>query len=752
MEVYVLLGLVSLGYMFTKKTMGAAGAHAPPRVSARTEELPMHRRYGPQQTIEDVRTREMLRAQDAERAARYPMQTGAVDPRARAYTRNPLDSGVPDAGDTVRSDLAGVDFDAADFRHNNMQPFFGSHVRDGALGDNGALMERFSGAPGPGNSAPKREVPPMFSPMDGVDAANVYGNQSFSDAMQARFDDMNMVNRVKNNELPFEQVNVGPGVGQGYTSAGTGGFGQNQDRDFAMARYKDVDEIRPGNKPKANLEGRLNAGAAPSGSRGMIGQASKNRPYTSFDIEEFGLVATRGAGADAARVRTDPLHGKRLRDPPSAFRVEAAGAAGGTGGHTLPLTPDQASKVGAPKLRQETPMLTGAGRAGIGNAGVEGAHRAFNPLGENERTLSQAMWSSQGGGGCAGSDAVLRAGPPGAVHVPGHDVREHFEGGLRLSGREHTSDAADSHMFGVMAPQAPARGPAYDPVEHRPRTTLKETQIHDARLGNYKNEQGQVGDEGRTTRRTVREGFCDTYDTYGVRNPQPWMVHEGVGAPRADPREHDFPTTTKEITAEQAHPVGGVASAGGGSVAPGAYDVTAAAHEEPRLTSRQFTEQTHYYGPGGRPDQTAYGVVDGNMRDTMHTSGGRTDFQYFGIPRHKNDKGVDYEAVYASTLNDAKQALLRGRQPGGHGAGPKRMPTEHTQGEVFARTNAPYVTDYLPAAESLPKERGTVGSVAFHNNTGLHHSDRIDDQLLSYLNTNPLVIHPTVKKHAASVM
>ena len=735
-----MLGLVSLGYMFTKKKNGgahtAAGAHA---VGPRLDELPARRRYEPQRTVQDVRTQELLRAQDAERAAKYPMQTGAVDPRARLYTDASREGG------TVRSDLAGVDFEAADFRHNNMQPFFGSTVKNVWGGDNQALIERFTGAPGVANSQPKREVPALFAPEERTQATNVYGNQNYADILQGRLDNMNLVNNVRANELPFEQVRVGPGVGQGYTAAPAGGFGQNQDRDFALARYKDVDELRPGNKPKANLEGRLNAGAARTASRGLIGQAAKNKPDTAFDVERFGDVPTRSAGPDGQTGRPDPLHGKKLRSPPTAFRLQPAGTTGARAqAQPVPVTAEQASRVGAPRLAQEAAPPTGAGRAGAGDHAREDMHRAFSPPGENERGRSQALWS-------APSDAAVRAGPPGAVHVPGRDVRAHVEQGLRLSGREHTSDAGEAHAFGMMAPQAPARGPAYDPLLHRPRTTVKETQIHDSRLGSYKNEQGQVAGEGSATRRTVREGAAGRdYDTFGVRNPQPPRVQEGVGAPDADPRDHDLRTTAKQLTVG-ADPLGGVAPSGAAAVAPGGYDVAAAGLEEPRLTNRQFTEQTQYYGLGGRPDRTGYGVADDAMRKTMHTGGGRTDFEYFGIPRSKNDKGVDYAAVYATTLNEAKQALLQNRVPGGHAPGGKRAPDAGSQGEVFARVDDPYVTDYLRAPGNLPKERGGVGSVAFQDNTGLHHDDRIDSQLLSYLRTNPLVINPASAHHAAGL-
>lgn len=731
----MLLGLVSLGFMFAKKTGDTpdTGQFAP----TSPHELSQRRRYIPASTIQDARNLELVRAQDAERAARYPMQTGAVDPRARAYAKNQLDA--------VPSQLAGVTFEAGDFRHNNMQPYFGSNVKNVSR-DNTALLEAYTGAPGPGPKN-KSEVAPFFPAGEMTSMTNIYGNQSFADTLQGRLDDMGSVNRVHNNELPFQQVKVGKGVGQGYTTTPTGGFGQNQDRDFAMPRYKDVDELRPGNKPKVNLEGRVIAGAVPSGSRGLMGQSAKNRPNTAFDIEGFGDVGSRAAAADGPTGRSDPIHGRQLKSPPTAFRLEGAGSA--ARGAALHLEPGQVSKVGAPKLDQTAPKPIGAYRTGVGSAAAEDMHRSVEAPSQNERNKSNVRWASDYASSIEGPAAVLRSGPPGAVHVPGRDVRNIVSEGMRLSGKENTSDASDAHMFGNMAPQAPGRGPAYDPIVHRPKTTIKETQIHDERLGSYKNEQGQVAEEGFGTRHTVREHFCDTFETYGVRNPQPPMVQEGVGAPDADPRSHRMKTTINDIAVCSPY-LGGVATSGAQFQAAGGYDVSATGREEPQLTNRQFTEQNEYFGSGGRPESTAYGVVEGNMRGSMHVSGGRSSAgNYFGAPADKNPKGIDYESIYTTTLNEAKQSLLKSRTPGGHG-GTARAPDVHTQGEIFARTNDPYVENYV-ASGNMPKNRGGVGSVAFQNNTGLSHDDRIDQHLLSYLKTNPLVINPAVKAHAENI-
>ena len=737
----MLLGLVSLGFMFAKKNDAAAAALPPSGAfgsPACADELAMKRRYSAATTIQNARDAELMLAQDAERAARYPMRTGAVDPRARAYG-----TGSPDA---VVSDLAGVEFEAGDFRHNNMQPYFGSHVKSAGR-HNSAILENFTGSPSPGQMKSKKEVEPFFPAGEMNDMNNVYGNQSHMNDLRTRLESMDVVNRIHNNELPFQQLKVGPGVGQGYTAAPSGGFGQNNVRDFV--RYKDVDELRPGNKPKANLEGRINAGAAVTASRGLIGITGKNRPSTAFSIEGFEQIGTRAAAADGPTARSDPLHGRALKDPPSAFRFESAA---GTMGAPIPVTADQTARFGPPKLDQNTPELTGAFRPGIGNAAFEDMHRTVQAPGQNERNKSNARWAADHEPWAVGQTpaAVLRSGPPGAVHVPGRDVRNLLHEGMRLSGKEITSDASDAHMFGNMAPQAPGRGPAYDPLVHRPKTTLKETQIHDERPGNYKNEHGPVAGEGLSSRSTVRETFCDTYETFAVRNPQPPMVQEGVGPPDADPRDHRMKTTAKEVVTTTCGPyVGGVAPSGAQFQAAGAYDVTATGIEEPKLTARQFTEQGEYFGTGGKPETTGYALVDDTMRTTMQKRNVPLSEDYFGTPADRNARGIDYEAIYTTTVNEAKQSLLKTRQPGGHGGAPAAAHS-HMQGEVFARTNDPYVKDYFPAGD-LPKNRGGVGSVAFQNNKGLSHDDRIDKQLLSYLKTNPLVINPAVRAHAESI-
>lgn len=100
--------------------------------------------------------------------------------------------------------------------------------------------------------------------------------------------------------------------------------------------------------------------------------------------------------------------------------------------------------------------------------------------------------------------------------------------------------------------------------------------------------------------------------------------------------------------------------------------------------------------------------------------------------------------MYAATVDGAKQDILKSRVPGGH-AGPKQSPVTGLQGDVYAR-DVVYNEDYL-SNPNMPKDRGQEGSLAVQYNTGLSHDDRIDEQLLSWLHTNPLVTSPVVNHH-----
>ena len=117
-------------------------------------------------------------------------------------------------GDDLVSALSGQRMKSADFVHNNMQPYFGSRVRQNVdAGANSSYLDAYNGT---GSlQIRKKEVEQMFdNTQQGF--GNVYGLESSSDFVQSRINDP----RNRAGEKPFEPVRVAPGVGEGFSSTG----------------------------------------------------------------------------------------------------------------------------------------------------------------------------------------------------------------------------------------------------------------------------------------------------------------------------------------------------------------------------------------------------------------------------------------------------------------------------------------------------------------------------------------------------
>lgn len=172
--------------------------------------------------------------------------------------------------------LTGNPIDYAKFTHNNMTPFFGSHVRQN-VNDTGshAVLEHFTGVTD--LQQPKEEVGQFFKPQ----SENIYGTSVREDAITSRFN----ASKYKGQGVHLgEKVNVGPGLNQGYTSTPAGGFQQMNTRDFVVP--KSVDELRVANKPRQTFEGRVLPGFAGT-RRGVQPKVEQNRKirYHSYDNE-----------------------------------------------------------------------------------------------------------------------------------------------------------------------------------------------------------------------------------------------------------------------------------------------------------------------------------------------------------------------------------------------------------------------------------------------------------------------------------
>jgi hypothetical protein len=195
-------------------------------------------------------------------------------------------------GDNLVSALSGQSMKSADFVHNNMQPYFGSRVRQNVdAGANASYLDAYTGA---GSlQIRKKEVEQMFdNTQQGF--GNVYGLEASTDFVQSRINDP----RNRAGEKPFEPVRVAPGVGEGFSSTGKGGFQQLEVNDIMIKNIKRTDDLRVTSNPKLSYNMPVVQGQQFIGkSAENAGEVRKYRP-DSFYIDENGeRFGAAGQGA-----------------------------------------------------------------------------------------------------------------------------------------------------------------------------------------------------------------------------------------------------------------------------------------------------------------------------------------------------------------------------------------------------------------------------------------------------------------------
>jgi len=201
------------------------------------------------------------------------------------YFNPNLNVASPSPGQPEYYSLTGDKVDAAYFEHNNMVPFFGSKLRSQVTDSkiNESILDNYSGAGS--QIITKKEVAPLFSPHESLQWANGAPNQT--DFIKSRINPSMRMANVK----PFEEEMVGPGLGLGYTTQGSGGFNSGMMMRDAWTD-KTADELRVANKPKATglglygHEGPANSFIKTMGTVDHMGIMEKHLPEQSFALDQ----------------------------------------------------------------------------------------------------------------------------------------------------------------------------------------------------------------------------------------------------------------------------------------------------------------------------------------------------------------------------------------------------------------------------------------------------------------------------------
>jgi len=454
-EAYVALGLLGVGYFINKKKPNTVPAKT---VSPAYEKPSMKNMYESKHT-------------NIVKAVQFDAVNTAYNKNGQFTLRDRGGAG----GAGVRSLLTGDVIETEKF-HNNMVPFIRGNVKQNMdSGANRAVLENF------GTSGPllrKKEIAGMFVPEKNV--------TEFDPTRLDGFKDRYVQSRMQNNVLPFDQVKVGPGVGQGFSAKPTGGFQQVETQQYAVP--KTVDEMRAANNPKMTFEGRTVDGQKEI-ARGLIGRVDNNRVARAFETGPERYFKTTGAIIKPGQIPT-PEAKITARQATSVEYKGVAGPVLAKGSEQRPLIRNSDRAVLSPFSIGGAKMLKASASDDYG----KGAVQVYG----NERDVTTVRTHK------SNITSIVKA-----VIAPIQDA-------LKIGKKEFFTEAP--REFGQLSAQIPKKITVRDPNDVA-RTTIKETNLHDTDRLNVRGPtvRSTVYDPSDILRTTMKETTLQASDKLNMR-------------------------------------------------------------------------------------------------------------------------------------------------------------------------------------------------------------------------------------------
>ena len=198
-------------------------------------------------------------------------------------------------GDRVVSALSGQEIQSSDFKHNNMQPFFGGSVKQNMRDTtNTSKLDMFTGAGS--TDIQKKEIAPMFN--TAIPFGQPFGNEPNADFIRSRIVEPGR----RNNEKPFEPTRVGSAVGEKGGITGKGGFQQLEVNEIMKRAMPTSDKLRTADNPKLSYNNQVVPGAhfvtAPALDTGEVRKYRPDTFYLNQSGERNGVATgevTKGA-------------------------------------------------------------------------------------------------------------------------------------------------------------------------------------------------------------------------------------------------------------------------------------------------------------------------------------------------------------------------------------------------------------------------------------------------------------------------
>jgi hypothetical protein len=650
-----------------------------------------------------------------------------------------------DKDDKVKS-LTGEYVSKDEFKHNNMIPFFGGHVRQNMDENaNRTVLENFTGVGDLQKN--KCEVASFYDRVQD----NIYGSQNKNDYYKERI----VAPTIRNNEFPIQQVHVGPGLNKGYTTEGSGGFQQFDVQDYGLP--KTVDELRVLSKPKLTFEGRVLPGALRSGLPGKQSAFAKNRVETFYEQNPDMYLKTTASVL------------KQMEQP--NFDVKQT--------HRINTTREYKGTAYINRSRQADPSVKPTDRQQLSSTGIRNAILSVLGLGDkydygksnvvvynNERDLTTTR-TYQGN-----IQSIVKA-----IIAP-------FEDMIKITKKQETVD--NPREYGSLAPQMPNKPQIHDPNDtarttikettlneadflnlkghekikvHDPndtaRTTIKETTLNEADFLNLKgHEKITIYDPNDTARTTIKETLLNEADNLNLTGPKELYVYDPDEIAKRTLREtldrndyelnyssihkkirihdpDDVAKTTMKETLIDGERYGNTDRFNKG----GAYETN---EYDAKNTQKQFLSDIDYYGVGTRDKGMGYNTNEYDAKNTQKQF--LSDYEHFGHAEATTEKKMQsYDNYENARIRENKEVTMFRREPQGSGvksfncqvAMQVKKADCDTQAERLYNTNDRVYSD---TPRLITEDRGITKN---RMSVDLDIGDRLDIGLLDALKNNP---------------
>jgi hypothetical protein len=549
-----ILALGGLYVISNQKQQKQQQQHKQPKPIENFENLKQQKQYLP-----NTQNYPILKTQEDD-VQSYPNPNAATDKyfNQNYYEKNlPKDKNIPQI-----YSLTGDYLENEQFKHNNMVPFVGGKIQSYTYKNDisESILDNMTGT---GSQIIKKiEQAPLFKPQDNIQWA--YGTPNNSDFYQSRVNPGTISNNVK----PFESVNVGPGLNQGFTSGGSNGFNSGMEaRDTWLP--KTVDEMRVDTNPK--LEFMLNNLEGPAGSLvknvGMIGKVEKQKPDTFYFNTQDRWLTTTGA-EKGETLRPIQEMGIIRRNNVATNYTGPAGSLEGQAGYT-PIQYEKSRRNELGAIEPTHCNATGSRPIDDGNKFLK-SHTNYS----NHRSTVAQLDTLRGGFG----------GAIGAVIAPFMDL-------LRPSRKEEC--ISNVRVYGEAGSSVP-KNYVINPKDVT-NTTIKETTLYSPNFNINNQKEGVYVNNYAPTDLTQRDTTsCSQVGNVGRQNST--MLYDGVYSQH----NNDIKSATIENRANQ----------GGTQIFNQQMNVNIARQDTDRYNNRLFTPSSVINRP---PMKENYGKIKGHQ-------------------------------------------------------------------------------------------------------------------------------------------